>query len=167
MNALWGNKKYSNITLLNGASDWKASVDLKRSLQFSVHIIHTGKLLDIVAWSDSKKSVPLWRILCCKCYPAQLDWFVWRLWCPHRIDWTLERKPGGGTWAEEEPTRDTVCRLREKELDMPCDSYWRLLLWFSRILNHFVSFQNSNHWSQIEIATYQLQTTGPYASSLI
>ena len=24
---------------------------------------------------------PFWRIPCCSCYPAQLDWFEWRLWC--------------------------------------------------------------------------------------
>ena len=45
------------MKLLNGASDWKVSADLKTSLQFPVHIIQTGKRPDIVAWSDSKKSV--------------------------------------------------------------------------------------------------------------
>ena len=24
---------------------------------------------------------PIWRIPYCSCYPAQLDWFEWRLWC--------------------------------------------------------------------------------------
>ena len=47
------------LKLLNGASDWKVSADLKTSLQFPVHIIQTEKRPDIVAWSDSKKSVLL------------------------------------------------------------------------------------------------------------
>ena len=50
-------KKNHNMKLLNGASDWKVSADLKTSQQFTVHIIQTEKRLDIVAWSDSKKSV--------------------------------------------------------------------------------------------------------------
>ena len=45
------------MKLLNGASDWKVSANLKTSLQFPVHIIQTEKQPDIVAWSDSKKSV--------------------------------------------------------------------------------------------------------------
>ena len=47
------------MKLPNGACDWKVSVDLKTSLQFPVHIIQTEKRPDIVAWYDSKKSVPL------------------------------------------------------------------------------------------------------------
>ena len=42
---------------------------------------------------------------------------------PDRIDCPLRRKPGGSTRAEEKPIRDTACRMREKGLDMPCDSY--------------------------------------------
>ena len=52
-------QKNPNIKLLNGASDWKVSADLKTSLQFPVHIIQTEKQPDIVAWSDSKKTVLL------------------------------------------------------------------------------------------------------------
>ena len=52
-------QKNPNMKLLNGASDWKVSADLKTSLQFPVHIIQTEKRPEIVAWSDSKKSVPL------------------------------------------------------------------------------------------------------------
>ena len=52
-------EKNPNMKLLNGASDWKVSTDLKTSLQFPVHIIQTEKRPDIVAWSDSKKSVLL------------------------------------------------------------------------------------------------------------
>ena len=52
-------QKNPNMKLLNGASDWKVSADLKTSLQFPVHIIQTEKRPDIVAWSDSKKSVLL------------------------------------------------------------------------------------------------------------
>ena len=69
---------------------------------------------------------------------------------PHRIDCPLGRKPGGSTRAEEKPLRDTACWLRGKRLDMPCDSYWGWLSWFSRILSHFVSFKNRNHWPQFE-----------------
>ena len=53
------NKPNPNMKLLNGASDWKVSADLKTSLQFPVYIIQTEKQPDIVAWSDSKKSVLL------------------------------------------------------------------------------------------------------------
>ena len=52
-------QKNSNMKLLNGASDWKVSVDLKTSLQFPVHITQKEKWPDIVAWSDSKKSALL------------------------------------------------------------------------------------------------------------
>ena len=41
--------KNLNMKLLNGVSDWNVSDDLKTSLQFPVHIIHTEKLPDIVA----------------------------------------------------------------------------------------------------------------------
>ena len=47
------------MNLLNGASDWKISVDLKTSQQFPVHIIQIKKRPDIVAWSDLKKCVRL------------------------------------------------------------------------------------------------------------
>ena len=47
------------MKLLNRASDWKVLADLKTSQQFLVHIIQTEKRLNIVAWSDSKKSVLL------------------------------------------------------------------------------------------------------------
>ena len=50
-------QKKSKMKLLNEASDWKVSADLKTSLQFSVHIIQTEKQPDIVAWPDSKKCV--------------------------------------------------------------------------------------------------------------
>ena len=50
---------YIYIYTLKGASDWKVSADIKTSLQFPVHIIQTEKWPDIVAWSDSKKSVLL------------------------------------------------------------------------------------------------------------
>ena len=49
--------KIPNMKLLNGANDWKVYVDLKTPLQLPVHIIQTEKRPDIVAWSDSKKSV--------------------------------------------------------------------------------------------------------------
>ena len=117
--------KNPNMKLLNGARDWKVSVDLKTSLQFPIHIIQTEKRPDIVAWSDSE--------------------------CPpHRIDCPLGRKPWGSTRAEEKPIRDTACRLRGKGVDMPCDSYWGWLPWFSRTLSHFISFKNRNHWPQFE-----------------
>ena len=40
------------MKLLNGANDWKVSVDLKTSLQFLVHIIQIEKLPDIIAGPD-------------------------------------------------------------------------------------------------------------------
>ena len=46
-----GKQKNPNMKLLNWASDWKVS------LQFPVHIIQIEKQPDIVAWSDSKKTV--------------------------------------------------------------------------------------------------------------
>ena len=52
-------QKNPKMKLLDGASDWKVSADLKTSLQFPVHIIQTEKGPDIVAWSNSKKSVLL------------------------------------------------------------------------------------------------------------
>ena len=51
--------KHPNMKLLNGASDWKLSADLKTSLQFPVHIFQIKKRPDIVAGSVSKKSVLL------------------------------------------------------------------------------------------------------------
>ena len=51
--------KNPNMKLLNGASAWKVSADLKTSQQFPVHIIKTEKRPDIVTWSESKKSVLL------------------------------------------------------------------------------------------------------------
>ena len=45
------------MKLLSGDSDWKVSADLKTSLQFPVYIIQTEKPTDIVAWSDSKKTL--------------------------------------------------------------------------------------------------------------
>ena len=90
-----GKQKNPNMKLLNGASDWKVSADLKTSLQFSVHIIQIEKRSD-----RFKEDCP-----------------------PHRIDCPLGRKPGGSTRAEEKPIRDTACRLRGKGLDMSCNSY--------------------------------------------
>ena len=69
---------------------------------------------------------------------------------PHGINCHLGRKPGGSTRAEEKPIRDTAWGLRGKGLDMPCDSYWGWLSWFSRTLSHFVSFKNRNHLPQFE-----------------
>ena len=56
-------QKNPNIKLLNGASDWKVSADLKTSLQFPVYIIQTEKRPDIEAWSDSKKSTLLTELI--------------------------------------------------------------------------------------------------------
>ena len=52
-------QKNHNMKLLNWASDWKVSADLKTSLQFPFHIIQTENRPNIVASSDSKKSVLL------------------------------------------------------------------------------------------------------------
>ena len=69
---------------------------------------------------------------------------------PHRIDCPLRRKTGEGTQVEEKPIQDTACQLHGKGLDMPCDSYWGWLSWFSLTLSHFVSFKNRNHRQQFE-----------------
>ena len=92
-------QKNPNMKLLNGASDWKVSADLKTSLQFPVHIIQTEKRPDIVAWSDSKKSVLLIELT---------------------VPW---KKTGRKHRNGRKPLQDTACRLRGKGLDMPCDSY--------------------------------------------
>ena len=67
-------QKNSKMKQLNGASDWKVSVDLMTSLQFPVHIIQTEKQPDIVAWSDSKKSVLLIELT----VPWEENWEVAR-----------------------------------------------------------------------------------------
>ena len=87
------------MKILNGAHDWKVSADLKTSIQFPVHIIQTEKRLDIVAWSDSKKSVLLIELT----VPWEENW-----------EEAHERK---------KKIRNTACLLRGKGLDMPCDSY--------------------------------------------
>ena len=86
------------MKLLNGASDWKVSADLKTSLQFPVHIIQKEKRPDIGSVVRFKEACP-----------------------PHRTDFPLRRKPGGVTRAEEKPILNTACRLRGKGLDIPCD----------------------------------------------
>ena len=117
-------QKNPNMKLLNRASDWIFSVDLKTSLQFPVHIIQTEKHCSMVRFKEERP--------------------------PHRIDCLLGRKPGGSTRTEEKPIRDSACRLRGKGLYMPCDSYWGSLSWFSRTLSDFVSFKNMNNWQQFE-----------------
>ena len=120
-------QKNPNMKLLNGASDWKVSVDLKTSIQFPVNIFQTEKRSDIVAWFDSKKSVLLIELT---------------------VPW--EKEPGESTRAEEKPIQDTAWRLRGKGLAMPCGSYCGWLSWFSMTLSHFVAFKNENHWLQFE-----------------
>ena len=63
-------QKNSKMKLLNGASDWKVSVDLKTSQQFPVPIIQTEKQPDIVTWSNSKKSVHLIELT----VPSEENW---------------------------------------------------------------------------------------------
>ena len=117
--------KNSNMKLLNGNSDWKVSADLKTSLQFPVHIILIEKRLDIVAWSDSKKSV---------------------LHIELTVPWEENLKEAHERRKNRYETLPAECM--EKWLDMPCDSYWGWLSWFSRTLGHFVSYRN--HWLQFE-----------------
>ena len=93
-------QKNPNMKLLNGASDWKVSADLKTCLQFLVHITQTEKRPDIVAWSDSKNGVLLIELT---------------------VPWEENREEESR--AEEKLIRDTACRLRGKGLDMACDSY--------------------------------------------
>ena len=88
------------MELLNGVRGWNVSEDLKTSLQFPVHIIQTEKRPDIVAWSDSNKSVLL-------------------------IELTIPREENREETHEwkKKPIRDSAYRIRGKRLDMPCDSY--------------------------------------------
>ena len=93
-------QKNPNMKILNGASVWKVSTDLKTSLnnfQFTIFKQKSG-------WTVSHGRIK-------------------RRLSSHRIDCPYGRKPGGSTRAEEQPIRDTACRLRGKGLDMPCDSY--------------------------------------------
>ena len=78
--------KNPNIKLLNGASDWKVSADLKTSLQFLVHIIQTEKQPDIVVWSDSKKTVFLIELTVSweENWEEAHEWFLLRL-----VFWTI------------------------------------------------------------------------------
>ena len=120
-------QKNSNIKLLNGACTWKASVDLETYAQFLVHIIQTEKRSDIVAWSNSKKSVLVLKLT---------------------VPWEENREKAH---QRKKYRSETLCAdCVEKRLDMPCGSYWGWLTWFSRTLSHFVSFKNRNHWLQFE-----------------
>ena len=89
-------QKNPNMKVLNGASDWKVSADLETSLQFPVHIIQTEKRPDIVAWSDSKKSVFLIELT---------------------VSWEKNREEA------HEQKKNRYETLRGKGLDMPRDSY--------------------------------------------
>ena len=57
-------QKISNMKLLNGASDWKVSADLKTSLQFPVHIIQTEKAARHCSVVQFIKECPPHRIDC-------------------------------------------------------------------------------------------------------
>ena len=84
--------------------------------------------LVVFHFSPKTSRTPRIRILCKKLEDniQSFRFFLYRIDCP------LGRKPGGSTRAEEKPLRDTVCRLRGKGLDLPCDSYWGWLSWFYR-----------------------------------
>ena len=92
-------QKNPNMKLLNGASDWKVLADQDISTISSSH-------------SSNRKAAGHCSMIRFK-----------EAYLPHRIDCLLGRKLGGSTQVEEKPLRDTVCRLRGKGLDMPCDSY--------------------------------------------
>ena len=120
-------QKYPNMKLLDGASDWKVSADLNTSLQFPVHIIQTEKRPEIVACSNSKKSVPLIELT-----------FLWG-----------EKTGRRHTNGRKTDTRHCVPTAL-KGVGYPCDSHWGWLSWFSWTLSHFISFKNRNHWPQFE-----------------
>ena len=92
-------QKNSNMKLLNGASDWKVSADLKDISTICSSHYSNRKAAGHCSMVRFKEESP-----------------------PYRIDCPLGRKPGGSIRAEEKPLRDTACRLRGKGLDMPCDS---------------------------------------------
>ena len=112
-------RKNPNMKLRNGASDWKVSADQDISTISSSH------------YSNRKAAE--------HCSMVQF-----KEECPHH---RIDRPLGRSTRTEEKPLRDTTCRLCGKGLDMPCDSYWGWLSWFSRTLSHF---KNRNHWPQFE-----------------
>ena len=115
-------QKNPNLKLRNGDSDWKVSVDLKTSLQFLVYIIQTEKRLDIVAWSDSKKSVLLIELT----VP----------WEENREE-AHERKENQYTDCVE---KGWICHV------IPIEVGCRGFLGHC----HFVSFKNRNPWLQFE-----------------
>ena len=136
-------QKNPNRKLLNRASDWKVSADLKTSLQFPDSIIQTKKA--------ARHSVVRFKEEC----PS------------HRIDCPLGRKLGGSTRVEEKQIWDTVCWLRGKGLDMLYDSYWDWSSWFSRTLSHFVFSKIEITGCSLKVASNRLQTMAQYASSWI
>ena len=120
-------QKNSNMKLLNWASDWKVSVDLKTSLQFPVHIIQIGKQPDIVMWSDSKKSVLLIELT----VPCEENWEEAHEWKKSRYE----------TLCVNCMKKGWTCHVIP--IEVGCH-------WFSRTLSYFVYFKNRNHWSQFE-----------------
>ena len=114
------------MKLLNGASTWKVSADLKTSLQFPVHIIQTEKRSGIVAWSDSKKSVLLIELT----VP----------WEENREETYERNKSRYETLLADCMEKGWICHV------IPIEVGCRGFLGH----NHFVSFKNRNHWPQFE-----------------
>ena len=116
------------MKLLNGASVWKVSADLKTSLQFPIHFIQTEKRPDIVAWSDSRKSVLLIELT--------VSW-------EENWEEAHERKKNRyETRRADCVEKDWICYV------IPIDAGCRGFLGLSVISVFF--FKNRNHWPQFE-----------------
>ena len=136
--------KNPNMKLLNGASDWKVSTDLKTSLQFPVHIIQTEKQSDIVAWSDSKKSVLLIELTV--------------LWAENREEAHERKKNRYETLRADCVEKGWICHV------IPTEVGYRGFLGHSVIL--FLS-KIGIIGRSLKVASNRLQTTAQYASSWI
>ena len=132
------------MKLLNGASDWKVSADLKTSLQFPVHIIQTEKWPDIVAWSDSKKSVLLIELT----VP----------WEENREEAHEHRKNRYETQRADCEEKGWICH--EIPIEISCRSF---------IGHSVISFLSKIGITgrSLKVASNRLQTTAQYASSWI
>ena len=122
------------MKLLNGANDWKVSVDPKTSLQFPVHIIQIENLPDIVAWSDSKKSVLIELTV---------------LWEENREEAHEQKKNQFETLHADCVKKGWICHVIPTEVG--CSGFLR------HSVISFLSKIGITNWS-LKVASYHLQT---------
>ena len=137
-------QKNPNMKLLNEASDWKVSVDLKTSLQFPVQIIQTEKRPDSVAWSDSKKSVFLIELT----VP----------WEENREEVHEQKKNRYETLRADCVEKGWICHVIP--IEVGCCGF---------IEHSVISFLSKIGitGNSLKVASNRLQTTARYASSLV